>query len=314
MSHKPTPVLFVAGSGRSGSTLVGQVFASTPGTFSVGEVRHIWTRGLGDNWSCGCGAPFRECPFWSAVLSDAFGRTIDLARLRWSERRLLRLRAGVSALRWIREPERLRARHSYYLDALERLYRAIVSVSAASVVVDASKTPSYAALLSLLPSLDLRVLHLVRDPRATAYSWLNPKPSPDRGPAATMDRIGAAKSALLWTCWNLLAEAIRWRRPDIPVARLRYESLALTPETTLMRVRDRLVPELAGRPMGLEGNSARLVPTHTVSGNPDRLRVGVVTIAPDERWRSQLARRHRVVVTAIAGLGMMRYGYLRSPR
>ncbi|CAA9445792.1 hypothetical protein AVDCRST_MAG82-3308, partial [uncultured Rubrobacteraceae bacterium] len=32
--------------------------------------------------------------------------------------------------------------------------------------------------MGLVPSVDLRVLHLVRDPRAAAYSWLKKKPQP----------------------------------------------------------------------------------------------------------------------------------------
>src|SRR4028119_1802817 len=54
---------------------------------------------------------------------------------------------------------------------LERLYRAIQRVSGAGVIVDSSKRFSYAVLLSLLPFGDLRVVHLVRDSRAVAYSW-----------------------------------------------------------------------------------------------------------------------------------------------
>jgi hypothetical protein len=35
-------------------------------------------------------------------------------------------------------------------------------------------------MLSLSPGLDVRVVHLVRDARAVANSWLRWKPAPDR--------------------------------------------------------------------------------------------------------------------------------------
>lgn len=308
------PVLFVAGSGRTGSTLVGNLLASTPGVVAVGELRHVWTRGVDENWQCGCGHPFDACPFWSAVMAEAFGDKdrIDLVRLRTSERQLLRLRAGVRALSWIRDPRRMRVEHGHYLAAIERLYGAIAKISKAEVIVDSSKTPTYAALLSVLASVDLRVLHLLRDPRATAYSWLNPKPSPDRGAGATMDQIGAAKSAMLWTWWNGIAEALWARRRDVPVVRVRYETFARDPEAILRSVRDRLLPELAGRSIAVSGHIAHLGVAHSVSGNPVRMQTGTVTILPDERWRAGLTVGHQAAVLAIAGFAMLRYGYGRK--
>ncbi len=307
------PVLFIAGTGRTGSTLIGNLLASTPGVVGVGELRHLWTRGLAENWSCGCGQLFEACPFWSAVIAEAFGDRdqIDLVRLRSSERELLRLRAGVRALRWIRDPRRIRE-HDYYITATDRLYSAIAKISQAEVIVDSSKTPTYGAVLSILDSVDLRVLHLLRDPRATAYSWLNPKASPDRGEGATMDRIGAAKSAILWTWWNGITEALWVVRRDVPVARIRYERLTDDPEAILRSLRDKLVPELAGRSLGVKGHVAHLGIAHTVSGNPDRMRTGAVTIVADERWRSGLTFGRQVLVLAIAGLAMLRYGYGRK--
>ena len=307
-------VLFIAGTGRTGSTLIGNLLATTPGVVGVGELRHLWTRGVVENWRCGCGQTFEACSFWTAVVIEAFGGRdrLDLARLRTSERDLLRLRAGVRALGWVRDPRRIRAKHDYYLTATDRLYQAIAKVSQADVIVDSSKTPTYGAVLSILDSVDLRVLHLLRDPRATAYSWVNPKPSPDRGEGATMDRISVAKSAILWTWWNGITDVLWFLRRDVPVARIRYETLTEDPEVILRSLRDKLLPELAGRSLGVKGHTAELSIAHTVSGNPDRMRTGAVTIVPDDRWRSALGVRHQVLVLAIAGLAMLRYGYGRK--
>lgn len=308
------PVLFVAGTGRTGSTLVGNILASTPGAVSVGEVRHIWTRGLRQNWLCGCGEHFASCPFWTSVLREGFGQPhgLDLARLQTSERQLLRLRTGIRALGWVHEPETIRGKHGYYFDAVERLYAAIAKISESDAIVDSSKTPTYGAVLAVLKSVDLRVLHLVRDPRAAAYSWVNPKPSPDRGPGLEMDRIGVAKSAFLWTWWNGVSDFLWTARPDIPIVRLRYETFTQYPESSVRSLRDKLLPELAGRPLDLTDDTARLGVAHTVSGNPERMKTGSVTIRSDERWRSGLAKRHQAVVLLIAGPGMLKYGYGRK--
>ena len=44
-----------------------------PGCVSVGELCHLWERGVLENRLCGCGAAFSDCPFWSQVGEAAFG-------------------------------------------------------------------------------------------------------------------------------------------------------------------------------------------------------------------------------------------------
>ncbi len=309
-----TPVLYVAGTGRTGSTLVGNILGSSSSTVSIGETRHVWTRGMQFDWQCGCGDSFGECSFWSAVLDEAFGKpsSLDLDQIRASERELLRLRKSGLWIRWIVEPDGIYATHRTYFDAVDRLYRAVARVSGASVIVDSSKTPTYGALLSLLPSIDLRVLHLVRDPRATAYSWLNPKSSPDRGFGEEMDRLGVQKSAFLWRWWNGLADRLWMKRPDIPVLRIRYETFASNPGPTIQTIREQLVPEISAEPSHVDGTVAHIAPAHTISGNPVRMDHGPVLIKPDQRWRSGLGRGDEFTVRALAGPVMRRYGYDRG--
>lgn len=303
------PVVYVAGTGRSGSTLVGAILASLPGVVSVGEVRHLWTRGMGEGWSCGCGELFPDCPFWAEVLAVTFPNRVDLQRLQESDRELLRLRTSRKALHWMRDPSDLRKHHGYYLDAVERLYAGIARVSGATAIVDSSKVPSYGAVLSTLSNIDLRVLHLIRDPRAAAYSALNPKPSPDRGEGALMERVGPVKSALLWMWWNRLTERLWPTSGPVPVVRTRYETFTSSLVPTLNHVRDRLLPELALQPPAVTATTVRLGISHSISGNPDRMKVGSVVVRPDERWKSGLAPHQRALVMAVAGSGMRRYGY-----
>jgi len=66
-------VLFIAGEGRSGSTIIGDILGQIEGFFSVGELFYVWDRGLIQNWRCSCGLSFEECPVWSEVIAQAFG-------------------------------------------------------------------------------------------------------------------------------------------------------------------------------------------------------------------------------------------------
>lgn len=263
------------------------------------------------NWLCGCGAPFRQCDFWSDVIEAAFGDlgSLDLDRVRSSERELLRLRNSALWLTPVPRRKWFLERHQLYFDSVDRLYRAITEVSGAAVIIDNSKTPSYGAVLATLPTVDLRVLHLVRDPRATAYSWLNPKTSPDRGEGQTMDRLGLKKSAFLWLWWNGLSEAIWAGRKDVPITRIRYEAFAADPGPVIRQVQTLLAPELT-EPIHVKGARAYVSRSHTVSGNPIRMGHGRIHIEPDDRWRAGLARRDQRTVQVLTRPLMKRYGYL----
>ena len=61
-------VLLVAGSGRSGSTLLASALGQLPGAFCAGELRYLWQRGAVEDHRCGCGEPFSRCPVWTVVL------------------------------------------------------------------------------------------------------------------------------------------------------------------------------------------------------------------------------------------------------
>ena len=183
--HKMTEqvtVLYIGGRGRSGSTILARTLGQIPGFVNVGELSQVWYRGLRENERCGCGQPFYSCEFWRAVGDEAFGGwdNVDvdkmvgfipyLKRQRYAPHYALAAKTGV----------RTRKMNTLLEECgpvLERLYRAIQRVSGAGVIVDSSKRFSYAVLLSLLPFADLRVVHLVRDSRAVAYSWARSRES-----------------------------------------------------------------------------------------------------------------------------------------
>lgn len=167
----PVRVLYLAGSGRSGSTLVTTVLGQLPGFFAAGELRYLWRRGIVENRPCGCGLPLVDCPLWTRVRADLpgtdaagiAGRLVERLRLRRLPVLLRRHRNG-------RPPVPGHPDDTH----LARLYASIAAHALPGqgdgVVVDSSKLPPYGALLGGLPGIELYVLHVVRDPRATAFS------------------------------------------------------------------------------------------------------------------------------------------------
>lgn len=297
-------VLFIGGYGRSGSTLLDRVLGEAEGVCSLGEVRHLWREGLVEDRRCGCGASFSACPWWTAVLERAFGPGgVDGERLVSRQRavdcwwRVPVLAAGSSS-------DELRE----YLDALLRVYRAAAAVSRAGLLVDSSKDVSHGYLLDRLgPHIDLRMVHLVRDPRAVAYSWQRRKENPGSG--RPMDRWPPWRTAIEWDLINAMTRASHWF--GRPCLRIRYEDLTADPAGTVRRILTFAGEDPSRSPVNDEG-MVTLSPSHTVAGNPDRFRSGPTRIAADQAWRAKLPPRARLAVTGLAACSLPRYGYALS--
>jgi Sulfotransferase family len=316
VTRPATTVVYIAGSGRSGSTLLDTVLGSIDGWFSVGELRFLWERSLVEDRVCGCGRPFSACPVWTKIMAAAFGRppSVDPGEVMALRDAAMPLRATPLAL--VPGGRRLlRRRYAAYLDVLARLYRAVAEVTGARVVVDSSKYPSYGYLLGLVPGLDVRVVHLVRDARAVAHSWTRVKlETRAAGDVRPMAQVRPARAALDWTAWALLAETFGRAGGRGQSLTIRYEDLVAAPRPVLERVLSHATR--AADPLPLVGGSrVALVPNHTVGGNPSRFRTGVVDLRADQEWTSAMRRRDRAAVTALSWPALHRYGYpVRSVR
>jgi hypothetical protein len=296
-ASRSTPVLFIAGSIRSGSTLLDRMLGAVPGLVSTGEVRFVWERWAGTGCRCGCGRPMKACPFWSRVFDHAFGRRStetaeDLARI---QRRIDR---------WWRMPQLRSTRGSaswkgdlgLFLEGLRTLYTAIREVSGAEVVVDSSKGSSYGRLLTLAgPPLRVHVVHLVRDPRAIVYS-VTRRRKLDPGTGRELDSRGTIATAAGWSMSNLLVASLRAESAAYRV--LFYEDLVRNPTEALTAVLR--MAHVSDRPLPFVGEHAiQLGTDHLVAGNPNRFHRGQVRIAPDEEWRRHLPTAARTVTSGL---------------
>lgn len=286
-AEPPIRLLYVGGCGRSGSTLLDRALGQVPGICAVGEVVHLWHRGLMEDHLCGCGAPFSGCSFWTEVGRVAFGGwgEIDAGALRELQRSVDRNRFIPLMLARGWAPA-YRRRLFRYGEHLARLYRAIAEVSGADIIVDSSKHASYAYLLREVPGVDLRVIHLVRDPRGVAYSWTKEIRKPEvTDRVELMPRYHPGRMAFRYLAYNGAFHVLRWL--GVPTHFVRYEDLVARPEQHLPAIL---------RFAGLEGAALRFIdrrtielePTHSVAGNPMRFRQGRLELRTDEAWRTEM--------------------------
>lgn len=290
-------VVYITGWLRSGSTILGNVLNELPGVLHAGEVHYLWKNGVlrhGTNSLCGCGEQVRECPLWSSVVATLDAPDLDrlATQMMTGQRRALRTRH--TRARLAHTPPDVHA----VVDRTVALYRALAERGAHRAIVDSSKYPAEAAALLHRSDVDLRIVHIVRDPRATAYSYLRAK--------RYIEPMSPAASTSHWVGFNVASELVG-SASNGRYLRVRHEDLTEEPR--------RVVAEVL-RFAGLDDESpvdedgkVTLGVNHTVTGNPDRLSQGTVAIRPDERWRAELPAAHSAVSTALALPLLRRYRY-----
>jgi hypothetical protein len=311
-------VLSIVGEGRSGTTVLAAILGEVAGFFDAGELRWVWGRSLIEQRPCGCGRPPAQCPVWSRVVERTFGVPPEDQAAG---------RGGMATGEVVADERELVARRNRFRllraadrsgpgwPALDRmravtgnLYANLVDVTGARVIVDASKRPEDAAVLAGVSSVDPYVLHIVRDPRAVVFSWSRLKPSPDG--TTVMQRMRPSRIVRDWVESNAGAEVLRRHVPADRWFFSTYEDFAARPRETVRSI-VAFMQEAGEAPFVTE-DTVVLDGNHTLLGNPDRFRTGAVTIAPDERWRSQMPQRRKVGVQVATWPLMRRYGYLGS--
>jgi hypothetical protein len=293
-------VIYIAGWGRSGSTLLDTLLGQIDGFLSTGELRYVWERGVIGDWTCGCQRSVKTCPLWSKVLDavasdrDAEARSI----VEW-QRQATRFRHTRGLLNRTSNDLGRDGALDSYISVMQRLFSAIREATEARVIVDSSKRPSDAAALTLVPNVRLYVVHLVRDPRAVAYSWRRRQPG--------IDRHGVANSTISWAAWNLMSDGVRSKLPQRSML-VQYEEFVEDPRRTLTRIVE-LVGEDPSSVPDAHGGIFDVRETHTVSGNPRRFRSGPIEVRPDDEWRDRMGPGPKLGATVLALPLLHRYGY-----
>ena len=305
-------VVYLAGLGRSGSTLLERLLGEMPGACPAGEVVHMWLRSVRDDERCGCGQPFSSCPFWQQVGQTAFGGwdRVDVNRM-------TRLRAQVDRARFLpllaSAPLRRRLQPALadYVGHYQRVYAAISQVSGSPVVIDSSKHASLAFCLRSSPEVDLRVVHMVRDSRAVAYSWSKVVERPEAA-GSQMSTYPAASAALRWNLQNSALQLLSQLGNPPAAGALR----GLRPGPGRHAGKIAAFPACPRPDFGFLGTDgpghwwADLRATHTASGNPMRFSTGRVPIRYDAAWQAAMLAGNRRTVTTLTLPLLMRYGYL----
>lgn len=290
---EPT-VVFIIGTVRSGSTLLARLLDGLPGVAAIGEVRNTW-RALALDEVCSCGQAASRCEVWASVSRTVTTAAAGSFLSEHSDR--------AATLRSVELLGRLCRRRTADRQALvaqwHELYLEFASATGAQIIVDTSKTPA-SLVVALATGLPVVVIHLVRDPRAVAFSEVR------RGDVR--GRRGYVRSVLGWCLTHALAD----HHPSIPAHHhLRYEDLASAPRATLEALSaaaglpadwrlDEVVP---GRP-----SHPAIAQAHDLAGNRMRKQTQI-RIRADEEWRQALSGLAAWLIAISTTPVRRRFGY-----
>jgi len=299
-------VIYVAGSGRSGTTILDRVLGTLDGVTSFNEIYCMMTDGLTANDNCACGTPFNDCEFWREVVKRVFDSPEQIERIKAYYDRFDHMQSFLRIYSGGWTPG-YRKQLAEYREWLRLLYHTLADLSGSRIIVDSSKVPTRALLLDQIEDIDVHVIHLVRDVRAVVYAWQKEKfnPAYDR----KLPTYASLRTVRFWYARNLFSELLGRRMPYV---RLNYEAFVRNPEPVLNDLIARIAPLKGKQFRFLDDGTLHLESLHTIGGNPDRFTSGPVRLRLDTAWIDKLNPRSRSSVTRMAYPLLSRYGYTRA--
>lgn len=305
---QPFSAVYVAGSGRSGSTLLDLLLHQHSAVTGLGEVHRVSLDTA--KRECGCGRLIPDCSFWKEVVAK-YAQLVDCSPASVLQRypvspnmvkkpgRRLPTATEVCLLsgNWVLSG----ISSSFCADVQTELqvalnswcfYDAVSATTGADVVVDSTKDAVRLKALFLTRPSSLRIVNLIRDGRAVAASH------------ARRTKESVSAGARIWKNAQRNVELMLATVPRDQVLQMKYEDLCTHPTEEMNRVF-----RFLGLKPGETSTRFRSSEWHQIPGNPMLFNLANKDIRLDEKWRTQLKNADLKAFGRVAGRMNRRLGY-----
>lgn len=307
---KSKRLIYIGGSGRSGSTLLDMLLSNHPDIQSVGEIHRLNLYARDINERCTCGESILDCSFWQKVEKEfckinglAYGhgkylkncemmiRPSDLSSI---ERTLENILLIFLPLPQIYNTLIFKISQNHYNSVENSLkwYDAIRNVSNATTIVDSTKDPRRMKMLYLADPEIFHLIYMIRDGRAVTAS------------AMKRERIPMLNAAKTWVNSHRRFQLAMSGIPSNKIIKVQYEKMCNKPDAEFDRISDflRISPNFG---------SFEIIKTksHNIGGNPMRFRKSETTIKLDNKWMTQLSENDLGEFERVAGRMNRKLGY-----
>jgi hypothetical protein len=273
----PIDVIYIIGSGRSGSTVLGSVLGAYPDIVNTGEIynfKHFFDSAAERNRKCSCGEELQECGFWKRVKDYIYEKTgKDLVEPKDTD------------------PGNF-GRNNYVL------FSAIQAVSGRRIILDSSKRHYRLNLLLKSPHFRVTILHLVRDARAYAYSSM-----------LTEMKKGASSRVFFRKLWewqhkNIAMKFLYGRNPRYYFCR--YEDFVCDPKAVIGKFLSTV--GLLNR-ADLSAVAIYRSEEHQFSGNNGVFNQDELHVRKDTRYLEKVSGAQWMVGTILVVFALILFGY-----
>jgi hypothetical protein len=319
-------LIYILAASHSGSTLLAMLLGTHPEICTIGELKFT-SLGNVDRYLCSCQKEIKKCSFWSDVVQEMAkrGYPFDFSNagtdfhsgMSGYVRRLLRPLHRGRVLEWARDSALAfsptwRTRFPQVQKLNSVLIESIYNLTGKRVIVDSSKVGLRLKFLLRNPTLDVKVIRLIRDGRAVAMTYTDPAGFADAfdpdlrgggmGGERESERLTMVRAAREWKRSNEEAEAALRNLDSSQWVEVQYETLCSETAGTLKKIF-----EFIGVNSDYKLPSFRSVDHHII-GNGMRLDSGD-EIKLDERWRESLTESELEAFNLVAGELNRRFGY-----
>lgn len=307
-NHKNEMVMFI-GAGRSGSTLIDILLDIDSDCLPVGELRYFFSRSLKEKQLCSCGSNVYDCDFWSSIALGFSPGSVQqdgrdyfdfFERIRNSFRIFLAMVFGM-----------YKEERNKYKFLNNKLVSEIIHKSGKRYIIDSSKFPFRAIALKLFckDQISLKVIHLVRDPRAVAFSWTTKKVRPEiKSQTAYMGRHSFGYSVLLWILIDISSSFVKLFFSPSQKLLIKYEDFCEKPNYSYEKIIRFIKGTENLSKIDIEAGVELESGNHSISGNPIRFKK-IIKIAKDDRWLKNIRRWQSVLWGGVLLPFLIKYKY-----
>ncbi|WAL59159.1 sulfotransferase [Thermocoleostomius sinensis] len=303
-------LIYLASIGRSGSTLLESMLGAHSQIATCGEI-HIWPHEIaqGGVRPCSCGRSVLDCPFWIEMQQRLDPRRqLDPPIHFFRERH----NAG-KTIRWSRLQDfsknpvspQTAAQIEQFGRNNQAVFQAFLDLIQDQIgrdihwVVDSSKDPYRLLWLVRSNLFNIKVLHVVKNPRAFIYSVTK------NFQASSLKQLRVtAKQSVKWSIENyLISQVAQHHLATSDYYLVNYEKLATAPTETFESICQMIGCEFEAQAV----TNFRQGSVHTIAGNPMRYETRGISL--DERWKTLLPATNRRITELLTQINRSVYGY-----
>jgi len=298
---KDINIIYIAGYGRSGSTLLDIILSSSKNIYSVGAMSNLF-KWVTESSKCSCGENVNICSFWKDIL-----KKVNIDKKEALETSIISRAVEKRHFFFKKPTEEL---INKYKTLQYKIFLTIQNKVNTQYILDSSKSSKasfHRPELLHQSGCKVKVIHLTRDGRGVLWSILKKLGSPEWQSRKASPFIRAIRSIIGWNLANYQALRLKGKLDENDYLRLSYEEFMSKPENTIEKLAIFLEIDASELKNILNGGKG-LAAEHNIGGN--RLRFNKdIRLTPDFAWKQSLPRHYRFMFWIFSWPMMTKLGY-----